>query len=53
MNFPEDLQVTATDDSGTIMAVSHRRYKVKGVQFHPESVLSEYGKEIIVNWLSE
>ncbi|GAA4783287.1 aminodeoxychorismate/anthranilate synthase component II [Olivibacter ginsenosidimutans] len=51
-NFPEVLEITAVDDNGIIMGLSHREYDVKGLQFHPESVLSEYGKQIIANWLA-
>ena len=49
--FPSELEVTAIDKSGVIMALSHKKLAVKGVQFHPESILSEYGKIIINNWL--
>lgn len=49
--FPAELLVTAYDDHGTIMAARHRTYKVRGVQFHPESVLTEYGHLMIKNWL--
>ncbi len=51
-DLPEALLVTARDNSGNIMAVRHRYYDVQGVQFHPESILSEYGDTIIRNWLS-
>jgi anthranilate synthase component 2 len=47
-----ELTVTAVDDSGCIMAASHRTDDVKGVQFHPESILSEFGEQIIRNWLT-
>ncbi len=47
-----ELIVTATDDHGLIMAARHRQYDVRGVQFHPESILSEYGEAILNNWLS-
>jgi len=50
--FPDTLEITAVDDQGVIMAVTHKEYDVKGLQFHPESVLSEHGKQIIANWLS-
>ncbi|NPB08184.1 MAG: aminodeoxychorismate/anthranilate synthase component II [Aquificae bacterium] len=50
--LPEELQVTAESDDGEIMAVAHREYPLYGVQFHPESVLSEYGMDILKNFLS-
>ncbi len=50
--FPEDLQITATDENGNIMALKHKIYDVRGVQFHPESILSEYGEILIKNWLN-
>jgi anthranilate synthase component 2 len=50
--FPVELTVTAKDVDGVIMALKHKKLDVKGVQFHPESVLTEYGKEIIKNWLT-
>jgi anthranilate synthase component 2 len=46
-----DLTVTAVDEQGLIMAVKHVLYDVRGVQFHPESILSEYGETILKNWL--
>lgn len=49
--FPESLQITGRDDSGLIMSLKHRQYDVRGVQFHPESVLTPYGEQIISNWL--
>jgi anthranilate synthase/aminodeoxychorismate synthase-like glutamine amidotransferase len=48
---PEVLEVTARTDSGVIMAVRHRQYPVHGVQFHPESILSEHGKDLLRNFL--
>jgi anthranilate synthase component 2 len=50
--FPENLQITATDENGNIMALKHKIYDVRGVQFHPESILSEYGEILIKNWLN-
>lgn len=49
--LPDDLEVTAVDEAGVIMALRHKGLDVKGVQFHPESVLTEHGKEMIKNWL--
>jgi len=52
-NLPTDLEVTAIDEQdGSIMALRHKKYDVRGVQFHPESVLTEYGKEMMANWLA-
>lgn len=47
-----ELQVTAVDDKGLIMAARHKVYDVRGLQFHPESILSEYGETLLKNWLS-
>jgi anthranilate synthase component II len=49
--LPEELKVTAKDAEGVIMALRHANLDVKGVQFHPESVLTEHGKQMIKNWL--
>jgi anthranilate synthase component II len=46
------LRVTATNDDGLVMALSHVQHDVHGVQFHPESIMTEHGKEIIVNWIN-
>jgi anthranilate synthase component 2 len=48
---PDALEVAARSDSGVIMAVRHREYPIHGVQFHPESILTEYGKELLGNFL--
>lgn len=52
LGLPSCFAITATDDEGNIMALKHKQYKVKGVQFHPESILSEYGEQIIRNWIN-
>lgn len=49
--FPEDLEITSTDENGMIMSLRHRSYNVQGVQFHPESVLTPVGRTMLENWL--
>ena len=49
--FPEDLEITSTDDNGMVMSLRHRFFNVQGVQFHPESVLTPMGRTMIENWL--
>jgi anthranilate synthase component II len=51
--LPDELLITAHDTDGVIMALKHKNYDVRGVQFHPESVLTEHGKQMIRNWLNE
>jgi anthranilate synthase component 2 len=48
----EALRITAFNSNGIIMAMAHRQFDVRGVQFHPESVMTEFGKELIENWLT-
>jgi len=51
-DFPEELEITSVDDNGQIMSLRHRKYDVRGVQFHPESVLTPEGKKMIKNWVN-
>jgi anthranilate synthase component 2 len=50
-SLPECLKITAVDQDGMIMALAHKEYDVRGVQFHPESVLTPKGEEMLKNWL--
>lgn len=52
-NFPEELEITARDENNYIMALQHKRFDVQGVQFHPESVLTPLGEDILRNWLKK
>jgi len=51
-SLPKELTITAETKDGIIMGVRHRRHKLEGVQFHPESVLTESGKQLLKNFLS-
>lgn len=51
-NFPAELEITAVDDNGYIMALQHKKFNVQGVQFHPESVLTPDGEKMLRNWLT-
>jgi anthranilate synthase component II len=50
-NLPGCFKINSLDDQGMIMGISHKEYRVKGIQFHPESVLTQYGLQIMENWL--
>jgi para-aminobenzoate synthetase component II len=50
-SIPEELEVTGWTDSGVVMALRHREFDIEGVQFHPESVLTEGGHLMLANWL--
>ena len=49
--MPEELEITARDANGQVLALRHRKYDVRGVQFHPESILTEHGHQMLKNWL--
>jgi anthranilate synthase component 2 len=51
LNFPDDLIITATDSSGNVMGLRHQVLNIRGVQFHPESIMTPQGEKIISNWL--
>jgi anthranilate synthase/aminodeoxychorismate synthase-like glutamine amidotransferase len=50
--FPDELEISATTPDGLIMGVRHKSYKVEGVQFHPESILTSEGKKLLQNFLN-
>lgn len=51
-SLPADLRITALSEDGIIMGVTHKTYDVAGVQFHPESIMTPYGKQLLDNWLN-
>jgi len=51
-NFPDELKITAASEDGIIMALTHKHYDVRGVQFHPESIMTAFGEQILRNWLT-
>jgi anthranilate synthase/aminodeoxychorismate synthase-like glutamine amidotransferase len=51
-SLPRELSITAETDDGIIMGLRHRRHKIEGVQFHPESVLTDCGKQLLKNFLA-
>ncbi|MCR5889567.1 aminodeoxychorismate/anthranilate synthase component II [Hymenobacter sp. J193] len=51
-SMPEELEVTVQDADGQVLAFRHRQYDVRGVQFHPESILTEHGHDMLRNWLA-
>lgn len=51
-DFPDELEITSYDENGQVMSLRHRKYDVRGVQFHPESVLTPQGKQLLENWLN-
>ena len=52
-DLPQELEATSVDESGQVMSLRHRTYDVTAVQFHPESVLTPQGKQMLKNWLDK
>lgn len=50
--IPKEISITGETDSGVVMAIQHRTLPIEGVQFHPESVLTEHGHKLLANWLT-
>lgn len=50
-SIPAEMKMTATNPDGLVMAIAHKTHDVKGVQFHPESIMTRHGKKIVENWL--
>ncbi|MEK9613398.1 MAG: aminodeoxychorismate/anthranilate synthase component II [Flavobacteriaceae bacterium] len=50
--LPKDLIATSFDSQGQLMSLRHKKYKVRGVQYHPESILTPHGKKILENWIN-
>lgn len=51
-SISNDLEVTSVAENGNIMSLKHKEYNVRGVQFHPESIMTEHGKKLMQNWLA-
>ena len=51
-SIPKDFRITAKSEDGVVMGVSHKKFSLKGLQFHPESILTEHGRTIMANWLN-
>lgn len=49
--LPDDFEISARSEDDEIMAIRHKQYKIEGVQFHPESIITQFGDEIIKNWV--
>jgi anthranilate synthase component 2 len=51
-SLPEVLEATSVDNKGQLMSLRHKTYNVRSVQYHPESILTPYGKKILENWIN-
>ncbi|MGB5990173.1 MAG: aminodeoxychorismate/anthranilate synthase component II [Marinifilaceae bacterium] len=52
-NLPDSLEILAVDDKNVLMAIAHKEYDIRAVQFHPESVMTQYGNRMIKNWVKK
>ncbi len=52
-NLPDDMEVIAQNQNGVIMAIRHKANNIKGLQFHPESIITEHGSKMIENWIKD
>jgi anthranilate synthase component 2 len=50
--FPQEIQVTARDEDGLIQAIEHKIFPISAVQFHPESILTEVGEQLVTNFIN-
>jgi para-aminobenzoate synthetase component 2 len=50
---PPEIEITGSTDSGIVMSMRHTKFPIEGVQFHPESVLTEHGHQMLANWLTQ
>ena len=51
--LPKEIEVTATTQNGIVMGIKHKKFPMEGIQFHPESILTLTGKQIINNWIEQ
>ena len=51
-NFPNELEITSIDNKNQIMSLRHKKFDIRGVQFHPESIMTKYGGKILKNWVN-
>ncbi len=50
-SFPCDLEITSSDERNQVMSLRHKTFNLRGVQFHPESIMTKYGKQMLENWI--